>query len=486
MPPFIGDIAQTILLADIADILIVSVFLFIGITWLRRSHSGSAARRIMALGLLLIAVYLLADLVHLYLVRQLLRLLLLGFLVAAVIVFQADIRRLLDRIGSWGDPRAVRHDVGHGVDTVELLLEVVNRLAEQRIGAIIALRGEDPWDSHIQGGIELDGVASRPLIEGIFRPGSPGHDGAMLMDGERVTRFAAHLPLASRIPEVSRYGGTRHAAALGLANECDAFVVVVSEERGTISVAEQGILVEMTSLAELASRLGTFWEHHYSPSRRDADRWLSRSSLETLGLSLLSASAIWLLFSYSADTISRTFEVPIEFRNLPAGWAMDSDTIPGALVTLNGSERAFGRIDLGELVISFDLALPDSGLNILTLTGQNLALPAGLTLANVTPRELRVTLHPQVAIPVLVQVRTTEPVPDSLRLTADPRVVTVLVAAGASAPSVIMTAPFDLHRLRPAGTARVRIELPEGVRLAPDQPGEVIVTLRRPGDAAVR
>ena len=395
MSSFLSDFARTVQFADIADILLVSLFFFVGITWLRRSSSGSAARRIIALCVVVALVYLLADLIHLFLVRQILQLLSLGFLIAAVVVFQADIRRLLDRLGSWGEPRGPRVVGGSTLDT---LLEVSNRLAEDRIGAIIALRGRDSWDSHIQGGVELDGLVSRPLLESIFQPESAGHDGAVLMEGDRVTRFAAHLPLASHIPEVSRYGGTRHAAALGLAEETDAFVLVISEERGTISVAERGKLIEVDSLSDLSTRLTAFWNDHYADVAGSGGRWWSRSALETVGMSVGFAAVIWLLFSYSADTVSRTFEVPIEFRNLPAEWSLDSDTVPSALVTLSGSERSFGRLDGGDLVISFDLADPDSGLNVLTVTGENMTLPSGLRLANENPRELRVVALTQVAI----------------------------------------------------------------------------------------
>jgi diadenylate cyclase len=483
MNSFLSDFARSVQFADVMDVLLVSVFFFIGISWLRRSSSGSAARRIMALGLLLAIVYMLADLVHLFLVRQVLQLLLLGFLVAAVVVFQSDIRRLLDHIGSWGSAES-RYDEGGG-PAVETLLEVANRLSDDHIGAIIALRGRDSWESYVQGGVELDGVVSRPLLESIFQPESAGHDGAVLMEGDRVVRFAVHLPLAAHIPEVSRYGGTRHAAALGLADECDAFVLVVSEERGSISVAEQGRLMEMESLSDLAGRLTTFWNRHYGEAAT-AERWWSRTTLETTAMSLGLASLIWLLFSYSADTISRTFEVPIEFRNLPPEWALDSDTVPSALVTLTGSERAFGRLDSNELAISFDLTDPDSGLNVLTVSGAHLALPSGLRIANVNPREVRVQAHPQIAVELPVLIRTLQPLPDSFSLVPQPRTVTILVSQAAEVPARVPTVPIDLSRLLPTGSVTASLDLPEGARLPPDDPGEVTVTLRRGGVSPAR
>jgi diadenylate cyclase len=100
-----------------------------------------------------------------------------------------------------------------------------------------------------------------------------------------VTKFAVQLPLASVLPKVARYGGTRHAAALGLAERCDAFIVVVSEERGTISVAHEGAIIELEDATELRERLGNFWEKHYSKTDRFRGRWWNRRSLWTAALS---------------------------------------------------------------------------------------------------------------------------------------------------------------------------------------------------------
>lgn len=484
MDAFFSDLARAVQLADIADILLVAAFFFVGITWLRRSSSGSAARRIMALCGLLAIVYLLADIVHLYLFRQLLQLVSIGFLIAAVVVFQSDIRRLLDRLGAWGDIQ--RQDSQAGGSTVDTLIEVANRLAEDRVGAIIALRGRDSWDPHIQGGVELDGLVSRPLLESIFQPESAGHDGAVLMEGDRIVRFAAHLPLASQIPEVSRYGGTRHAAALGLANETDAFVLVISEERGTISVAQDGTLTEMESLSELSQRLIRFWNEHYTEGGEGRPEWRSRTTLETAGMSVGFAVLTWLLFSFSADTVSRTFQVPIEFRNLPPEWTLESDTVHTAVVTLSGSEPAFGRLDRGELVISFDLSQPDSGTNVLTITAENLTLPSGLELVQVRPSEIRVEAQRQRAVDLPVRVRTRQPLADTLQLIPEPRTVTVLLAEDVTLPAAIPTEPIDLERLPRGGTTTASLSLPPGVRLAPDEAGEVAVVLRRRGDRSSR
>ena len=179
-------------------------------------------------------------------------------------LFQADLLRLLDQIGSWSLYRRPR-DGGDAPEVTDTLTETVAHLADQHTGALIAIRGHQPWERLLRGGIRLDGRLSQPLLVSIFDDSTPGHDGVVLLEGDRVTRFAVHLPLTENLPEASRFGGTRHAAALGLAEQCDALVIVVSEERGTISVAEGEHITELATASELKERLTHFWQRHYGP-----------------------------------------------------------------------------------------------------------------------------------------------------------------------------------------------------------------------------
>lgn len=477
MSSFANDLVRSIQVADIVDVLLVGAVFFVGITWLRQSSSGSAARRVVVLGFLYASVYLLADRFDLYLMGRLLEVLFFVVLIAAVVVFQTDIRRLLDRVATWSFGRTVI--TTSASSTVEILAETAAHLAETRTGALIAIRGTEPWDTHVQGGVELDGVVSRPLLYSIFDPESAGHDGAVLMEGDRVTRFAVHLPLALHLPESSRFGGTRHAAALGLATECDALVIVVSEERGTISVAEKGRLTEVSSASELCERLERFWQEHHGESATLSRRWWCRRTLETATMSLGLAALTWLLAFDGADTVYRTYAVPIELRNLPPEWALESDTVSTAAVTLSGAEKAFRRLDLAELTVSFNLAEPDTGENELVITEENLALPSGLHLYDVYPRSMKVVAHRQISLELPVQVRTIGVLSDSFVLAPNPQTVTLLVPVeGVDRPDRVLTQPVDLRQIPKEGRTRAKLALPPRTRLRPDQKAEVEVLLQ--------
>jgi DNA integrity scanning protein DisA with diadenylate cyclase activity len=149
------------------------------------------------------------------------------------------------------------------------LVRTVDDLAKEKTGALIVIRGNDPLERHMNGGIPLDGQLSEPLLRSIFDSHSPGHDGAVLIEQNRVTRFAVHLPLSKDLQQLAHVG-TRHSAALGLAELADALCLVVSEERGTVSTAENGRLRKMDTLQELGAVIQRFLETKFPPEPQKA------------------------------------------------------------------------------------------------------------------------------------------------------------------------------------------------------------------------
>ena len=141
-----------------------------------------------------------------------------------------------------------------------MIIEAVQKLAENKIGALLVFKGREPLERHIRGGVSLNGRISYPLLYGLFNTQSPTHDGAVIIEGEWIDRFAVYLPLSQHVKEGSE-AGTRHAAGVGLSEMCDALVIVVSEERGAISVAEHGRLDAPLSPTALKERLDKFYAY---------------------------------------------------------------------------------------------------------------------------------------------------------------------------------------------------------------------------------
>ncbi len=164
-----------------------------------------------------------------------------------IIVFQPEIRSAIVRLGD--NPFFGRFLKGE-VQTMSRLLRSVARLSKDRIGALIAIEREGSLSTLAETGITIDAELNSYLIESVFYPGSALHDGAIIIRDDRIVAASCLLPL-SQNPEVDKRLGTRHRAALGLAEETDALTIVVSEETGKVSAALSGRLHHDLSLEEL-------------------------------------------------------------------------------------------------------------------------------------------------------------------------------------------------------------------------------------------
>jgi uncharacterized protein (TIGR00159 family) len=218
---------------DVLDILIVALLLYELLHFLRGTHAVQIALG----GVVLMGLYWASTLFNLQTVNWLLRTFLpiLGF--GIIVVFQSEIRKGLAHIGRapflGGAARRRQEEV---VDEIVL---AATSLASERTGAIVALEREMGLRSYIETGIALDAVVTYDLLVSIFHPATPLHDGAVVIQGNRVAAAACFLPLTVN-PELSRALGSRHRAAIGLSEDTDAVAIVVSEETGAISVVEGG------------------------------------------------------------------------------------------------------------------------------------------------------------------------------------------------------------------------------------------------------
>ena len=375
--------------ADLIDILLAAGFIYGLIRWLRQSTSPRLANRIIVAVLLLAATYATARHFEMAMLEMLVVVSLLLVGLGAAVFFQGDIQRTLDRLLLWRW-RQPAPDHTPPLSPVGTLCEAVGALVSKRQGALIALRGSEPWSRQIDGGVRLEGLVSVPLLLSIFDPTSPGHDGAVLVEGGVVTRFGAHLPLSVAGPPT----GTRHAAGLGLAERGDALVVIVSEERGTISVAQRGTLVEVPSAGALERLLTPFWEDHYGALVPVLSRWERLRRVVAPLFSLGLAALLWLLFVYSPGDAIQTFTVPIEYVNTPSEWELVEPRPASVSVTLSSSGRASQPFDPSTMLVSVDLSEIGAGTNRLAITESNVEVPRGWELYRVEPAEVVVRTRP--------------------------------------------------------------------------------------------
>ena len=220
---------------DLVDVLIVAVILY----WILLLLQQTRAMQMLVGILLLAGIYTVAVVLNLTLIRTLLENLLQYGAIAALVVFQPELRAALARLGQ---SRVVRLlGSAHEAQVVDELVDGAERLARNRHGAIIAVQREVGLKEYAETGRSVDARVTADMIATIFAPRSPLHDGAIIVVGDTIHAAGAILPLTEK-PLADRSLGTRHRAAIGLSEECDAIVIVVSEETARISVAYRGRL----------------------------------------------------------------------------------------------------------------------------------------------------------------------------------------------------------------------------------------------------
>lgn len=181
-----------------------------------------------------------------------------GFL-AIIIIFQPEIRRGLEQIGRGKlFQRSTSQEEEEQTRLIEAMKKSVSYMAKRRIGALISIEKDTGLNEYIETGIGLNAEVSSELLINIFIPNTPLHDGAVIMQKDKVTAAACYLPL-SESPFISKELGTRHRAALGLSEVTDAITIVVSEETGAISITLNGNLHRNLSLEEFETLLRKMW-----------------------------------------------------------------------------------------------------------------------------------------------------------------------------------------------------------------------------------
>ncbi len=238
---------STIRWNDIVDIAILSYVLYRTLLILKGTRAFQSL-----LGLVFVLlVYALSARLALYTLHWLLQKFFVYIVLAVIILFQNDIRHGLARAGG----RLFRSFAAQTeTSMLEDLVRACFSLASRRMGALIAIQRSAALDDYVEPALRIDARVSQELLLSIFHPTSPLHDGAVVVQAGRLAAAKVFLPL-SLSKDVSRFFGTRHRAALGLTEETDAVVLIVSEERGTVSLAMSGALTPVGDINELRQRL---------------------------------------------------------------------------------------------------------------------------------------------------------------------------------------------------------------------------------------
>ncbi|NTW78458.1 MAG: hypothetical protein HGB33_11940, partial [Syntrophaceae bacterium] len=458
VPAFI----KSVRIQDILDIVIIAVMIFGLLTWFK-----TRASRFVLIGITLLGgVYVAARFFQLYLTTLVLQSFFAILIFVLVVIFQEDLRGFFERLAMLGNIHKKLQPLSAWEETANIIAESAVNLAKKNIGALIVLQGDDPLDRHISGGTALDGIVSEQLLASIFDPNSAGHDGAVIISGDRITMFGCHLPLSMN---TAKYGnlGLRHTAALGMAERSDALSIVVSEERGTISLAQQEELTELPNASVLHEALEKFFVRN-APVKKSSlfITWLKENTLEKL-IAIFLAGVLWIGFGYQRDILRRDFIVPVDYKNAPVNWKIDEPQVTEVKVILQGPVQAFQLFDERSLKLSLDLSDLAEKKREYALSKNMLNTPSSLSVAEIMPARIRVYASKLITytLPVHVSVQNSLPRNLSLqKITVTPSTVKVLIDPRINPDRIrIETEPIDLQEILTTTTVSTKVVLPVGV-----------------------
>jgi uncharacterized protein (TIGR00159 family) len=309
-------------------------------------------------------------------------------IVLLLVVFHPELRRFfmrLDSVLAWrGRSASVLTATCHS------MAHAAFHLATGSVGALIVVVRQNAVGELTSDGVTLDAAVSPEILEAIFQKTSPVHDGAVIVRGDRIVRAGAVLPLTER-DRVPSYYGTRHRAAMGLAERCDALLIVVSEERGEVTLIESRRIIGVDDEHKLCQMLEKLCVSPPGGVGSTLRKSLSSNlgvKFAALGLAVL----IWSTSFLSTGTTVRKASVPLEFVGVPTGMDIATQNPERLEVEVRGSAWMMDSLNLTRLVARFDLHGAHTGTVEIPVRPGDLGLPPGVAMERVWPSKITVHL----------------------------------------------------------------------------------------------
>ncbi len=397
-----------------------------------------------------------------------------------IIVFRNEIRSVLQT----KNLKAILWGFSHksGSTPIEILAESIFELARISCGALIVLPGKEDLKGFVTGGIPWHGLISKEMITSIFWHDNPVHDGAAVIQGNQITEVGVILPLSHRenLPSFYRenlpsFYGTRHRAAVGLAESTDALAIVVSEERGDVSVAKGSTIKEVQN----KNRLTKLLREHLGIADI-GKKYPRKKRLEIVAAALASflfITGVWFSFSQGRDTLI-TLEIPVEYMNRNPGMKILEASVDTVNIHLSGSGALIKSIKPGQVQVRLDLDNAVVGRNKFTITRKNITLPPGVFINKVQPSVVEATLDIPIEKTLPVQVDWVGKMSDNLTIVSVKIIPGKVHIIGGenilTKISTIYTEKVHLDNMATSGTAIVDLALnPASLKIAPNSEDKI-------------
>lgn len=370
----------------VADFLVLTVAFYALLCWARSARAMRIALSIVGLR----ALALLSGRLNLVVTSWVLDASAVLVVLVLLLIFQPELRRAFMQLDST--LKLSPRPAVTGTHTNQAIADAAFALAKYQLGALLVITRRDAIGDLLEGGVAIGGSTSSELLEAIFQKVSPLHDGAVIITGNQLLKAGVVLPLTKR-NDVPSYYGTRHRAAVGLAERCDALVIAVSEERSEVTLMDGATASRMEDPAHFAATL----EGLLVPTQERIGTRLRRSIFKNLDLKFAAlglAAVIWSMSFLASGATIRTFSIPIEFSNVPVGMEVASQSADTLDIQVQGSPWIMDSVSLSKYVGRFDLSKIQPGWHTLQFQWSTLNLPPGITVDRVTPETIRVQVAP--------------------------------------------------------------------------------------------
>ena len=354
---------------DILDVLFLTVVAYHLYLWFRGTKAFKALIGLLVLG----SIYTLASSWGLFLTTWVFQIFWQVMIILLIILFQSEIRQVLERVNPFqalGIQKSTRPE-----QWIPGFVKALSLLAKKNIGALIVIERLDLVDELATEGQELEGSPSPEILLSIFQKASPVHDGAVLIRRGRITQVACYLPLSSA-EKLPKEWGTRHRAALGLSEKCDAWVIIVSEERGDISIARGGEMVHTNNMTKLSGLIAEATRPVMPTKITKADRiqhfmshrWQAKLS------SLAVVCFLWLVFAGQQD-FERTFSIAVKLKNIPPDLELVDPLSPKLEIKVEGLRKDASTLSEQNVYAEIDLTQSSPGETAFTVSRDQVFLP---------------------------------------------------------------------------------------------------------------
>ena len=339
-----------------------------------------------------------------------------------IIVFRDEIASVFQarnlKTFLWGFPS--RRDI----TPMDIVAQSAFDMGKDKVGALMVFPNSKDINDIVQGGIDWDGKLSSEMLLSIFWDKNPVHDGAIIIEGDRISRVGVILPLSRRRDLPSRYG-TRHRAGVGLAECSDCIVIIVSEESGRVTVAKGNEIKDVRNITQLKSIIQG---HDGKGKKRDSALWRYALEFGTSALVCLAlVTGIWFGLSRGRETL-KTIEIPLEYTDVQKDFEIIESSTNTVTLHLGGSGPLLKSLTPQQVKVLLKLDAASAGENIYTVSSENIILPPGVHLKKVEPSSVTLILDGTITRQVPIQLNWTGKLSDPLILShavLEPESITV-------------------------------------------------------------